>query len=528
MDPESESTETAAAAAPPAENSAPAPAPKSRAKPAGIAGAVAVLGLVVFTAIYGFPVNLYCLAACIPLIIANDARTVDKWWARALRTLMKPVAEAMALLAVLVALLKFFKPSGTTTVINWEERTVLHLHQWLGRHPSWWEYTLLLAAATLLSWRIPAWKPVGRLEKAKGWLDASVSLIAVLASVSFLGEQTVVKGRYNDLNYDLWLRYTSAKHRQLDNQNHALAARAVAQSLASADGQTRSDLHVYFEQMADLKLSDEYDSYLGREAMDRAWAGQEGGPQPPGERAGDPIDRASTPEQELPLVEKQVAAADAAAKENADAQEGLRKIVETLGGAATGKLLDAAIGSAGKHFFDGYIDRLSQHIGSTFDPLLEALQDKANEQLKERIQEQENRAIDDAMNRIDWKNIPHGSAEEVASAIKADAVEIAQARRGQAIDTLKRVAREASGESHPDEIDQLRAEANDAASEAQGADGVLGRFAPEDKAAADVSGGSPGADWKALLDEANQAVDRAQSTEEKTQEEKQRVSEPER
>lgn len=542
MNPESESTEATAAAtpAPPAgetpANTATTPKPAIKVSVV----ALLVVGLVGFTAYYGFPVNLYLLGACIPILVGSDDRIAGKSWAKALRAFFKPMAAALALLAVFASVLKCFKPSGTTTVINWEERLVLHLHQWLDKHPSWWEYTLLLAAATLVSWRLPKWKPVQRLERAKSWLGAFGLLIAVLANLTFLGEQTVVKGRYKELNYDLWLRYRNAKHRTIDKENHALAARAVTQALSSADDQTRSDLHMYITRMAELNLGDDYEGFLGRQAMDRMLKeqGRTAGLQPrdiegavrlhsdPIDPA-DPINRATTDEEELALVEKAAAEADAAKNENSDAQEGLRRMVETLAGAASGKVLDYAISSAGKKYFDSYVDRLSKAIGDNFDPLLEALQDKLKDEANDRVQEQENRAIDEAMKSIDWKSIPHGGTDEVTAAIKAEAIDIAQAKRSEAIEAMGYVAKDAPNESDPDEINDLRQQANDAANEAKEADGVLGRFAPASAAPASASAASENADWAETLEKANSAVDRAQSTEEKAQEDNDRAAERE-
>lgn len=441
----------------------PAPPPQSASDPAAkapvkLSGPVAILVLLAIPLAIlilwkSFPLNLWLLGCFVPWVIVHDERYKDKVWARPLQALLGPALAALAILSTFVAFLKLFDFRSATAIANGEDLLILKLHSWL-KHPTFWEYLFLLAAATLISWRFPRLKTVGRLKSARDWLGTAAGIIAVMANVSFLGQQQVVSDRYQVVESNIEAQYRNADEEKIRHVDQALAAEALTQDLHSADSEDMASMRNCLAALASLDLPRDYRDAVARSLADKVSPDAES--ESPFNleidiRASHDANAISSvaPGRQIAAVEKARQDATDARRQESDAQAGLRTIVTTLIGKGNGKVADAAMS-----LFDPLVRGLGLEI---LAPVTDALQDQATDSVKDWLKDREkplvDRAVAQAGKALHWDQLPHAPPEQLAASFRETAIAVAQQRRAAAADDLNKIVDQAKSGSVDPNVD---------------------------------------------------------------------------
>jgi hypothetical protein len=446
---------------------------------------LALLLLVPLIIFKGYPLNLYLLGALIALVVFSQEWFTKFRWAKAVVEPLKTISIALLLLTLFASAINFLKPEDATEIVNWEDRMVLWLHKWLKDHPTWWQYALLLVAATAVSWKFPRVKAVARVSKAKSWLGTAASVAAVMASVSFLGEQVWVKGQYQEVSDRLQVHWKSLREKKMDTMKRCLAEKEIAESIAQADEPTRTALRNYLGAVTALRLPSGYGEELGRKLVEER--------QPDVETIADiaelmspkEIVKSLPPVEQLPdAIEKEEKAGQEAKRDENDARDGLKKVVGLLLNTASDSVFDKAM-----EVFKPLIESRMGDLGEKLDPMIEKVTDK----LKDHLDEYEKAQVERLDKAGPWNGVPKGSSDEVSRLVQKQAADIATVKQRNARATLDRTI-ENSKADDPN-MGDLKNELADARKDLQDANQVLGqgpastasagetpaRFTPEDE-----------------------------------------------
>lgn len=461
---------------PPPDPAAPAASPAPRRIPVPIAVLILLaIPLAILILWKSYPLNLWFFGCFILWIIPRDERFKDKSWASLLQSLTGPALAALAILTTFVASLTLFDFRTAGAIANWEDRIILSLHSWL-RYPTKWQYVGILAIVTLVSWRFPRLKAVGRVKTAKEWLGTAAGLVGVIANVSFLGHQQVVDGRFSDVEYRIEAQYRNADKEKIRHIDRALAIEALTQDLQSTDPATRASLQNSFAALAGLNLPRDYQDALAanlaasvsppsdskieeRADLDsRAW------------KDADAALATATTNEKIAKIQKVQQDAGVARHQETDAESGLRTIVATIIGSENGKLADAAMS-----FLDPLVQKLSSDM---FAPVTDALQDQATDSIKDWLKDREKPLVDDVIARasktLRWDKLPRSSPQQLAADLRGNAVELAQQRHIQAASALNSIIGDVqSAHADPDDLAQR---INTAKAQGIEADQVLGKL----------------------------------------------------
>ena len=440
-----------------------------------------------------FPFSLWLIGGFMLWIIPNADVFEGKAWARMLKSLINPALAALAILTVFVAALKFFDSPNANLIANWEDRLILSLNEWL-KHFTTWKYVALLVVATLISWRFPRLKAVSRLKTWNGWLRTATGIVAIMANVSFLGQQSVVAPRYNGVVENIKAKYRTAEEQKIQHIERALATEALAQNLQQAAPEDVASMRNSIAALDRLQLPDRYRNTLaGGMAFDAGSLRNSSRMEAYEIRqlASSDADAiaSATPDRLIAATEKARQDADEAAHQETDAKNGLREVITTVIGQGNGKIADTAMS-----FYKPLISTLGLDI---FEPLTEAIHDQATDSIKDWLKDHEKPLVKIALDRaaaaLHWKDLPQEPAEQLAAGLRAQALDLARQNRESAANELKEITE--TGASPDDDTGDPDKNIQSAKSQGEEADQVLSKLGSTQQAGTAQSEPVPSTYW---------------------------------
>ena len=415
-----------------------------------------------------YPLNLWFAGAAIAWMILAGIPARDRWWAKFLRAPLAPAIVGLGLLMLFVGVLWELRGGDANLFANWEDRIILTLNDWLGKHPSTWEYVIALSLAALVSCGAPQWKAVTRVKSVKKWRGTVAGIVAVMANVTFLGEQQVVKTRYPEVVKSLQARYVKAEKRKREHLQLEFAWKATTKIVRERP-QTLRD---YVGALAALDLPESYQKRVGDSFMPEA---ETGANDSEASRDGRKLETKSETEATKLEPEKLVAAVnqEATQEQVADrqtdrAQDGLKTALKEIVASQNGKLVDLSM-----NFLDPVVQQISEHAGVFLDTIFESLQDQAKSTVEDLIKEYEGKYVDQELARFNRLPAPAVTREKAGANLMARAVDIAASDLNDLVQRTREIAADAQTAKTDDELSRVTSELAGARQEKEDAQKVL-------------------------------------------------------
>jgi hypothetical protein len=495
--------------------------------------ALSIFALAVFIIWKAFPFSLWLIGCFILWIIPQDQRFKDKIWARILSALAGPALAAFVILTTFVAALKLFDSRSATTIANWEDRLILTLHASL-KHFTIWEYLAILATATLINALFPALNAVDRIQAGKKWLDTTVAIVAIIANVSFLGQNRVVAPRYDDAVSRITETYRELDKEKTEHIDSALAIQALAQNLQSASDEDKASIRNSISALDRLQLPMDYRDKLAEDMVARVDSNsnssflKEFSIDTSVTSDANAISSAE-PDRLIAATEKLRQDADEAAHQETQARAGLRNVLTTLIDQGDGKIVDTAM-----HFCEPFIGGIGLEI---LKHVTDAIHDQSTDSLNDWFKNHQKPLLDIALPRtaemLHWNGLPQEPVEQLTADLRIQAIERAVSNREQAANDLKELA-ETGKSSLPGRDDPEKSIQSDK-SDGEEADQVLHQLgsAPQpgpQSGTAQPDPASSTAYWDAAARPAEKTVasqrQKAQEEEERNRKIQERTAEP--
>jgi hypothetical protein len=438
------------------------------------AGALLALALLLFGLVAAFPLSPFLLGAFLLVKLSESKRNKEKIWAKALAGTFKPVTISLLFLCLFLIVLTLAGPTNGGTLVSWEDRIVMALYKglsWL--NPSAWIYLLLLILATGISYKMTTWNVVSKLSRHKAWFGKLVSVVTLIASVTFLGEKAIVRPKMNEFEQRLEARYQNAKlHRESSTLNY-VAAETVTRALTRMDPNLRNSFRTYFQTTAKLNLDDTYGEDLGKSLAvteQPALATLNLRPVPRGELLADASKpaaeiTAANPQKKIVAVQVEEKAAKDAALLESDGFVGLKKIASEILGQGS----DAAF-KAASPYLNHLVSLLAAQYAAVLIPLVDDMIVPYGNKI---VGAYLDKLVDTAATKVAWHAIPIGSEAFVMDTANSDVAKLANRNLQAAAASAKSLSREVEATKDPNTLTDLAAKASIAQKQADEAVSVL-------------------------------------------------------
>jgi hypothetical protein len=438
------------------------------------AGALLALALLLLSFIAAFPLSLFLVGALLLVKYSENKRNMEKIWAKALAGTFKPVTIALLFLCLFLIVLTLGGATNVGTLVSWEDRIVMDLYKglsWL--NPSAWIYLLLLILATGISYKMTTWNVVSKLSQHKAWFGKLVSVVTLIASVTFLGEKAIVRPKMNEFEQRLEARYQNAKLHKENSTLNYVAAQTVTRALTRMDQNLQNSFRTYFQTTAKLNLDDTYDEDLGKSLAlteQPALTTLDLHSVPPSDLLADASKpaaeiTAANPQEKIVAVQVEEKAAKDAALLETDGFVGLKKIASEVLGQGS----DAAF-KAASPYLNHLVSLLAAQYAAVLIPLVDdMIEPYANKIVGVYL----DKLVDTAATKVAWHGIPVGSEAFVMGAANSDVAKLANRNLQAAAASAELLSREVEATQDLNTLKDLSAKASIAQKQADEAVSVL-------------------------------------------------------